>query len=136
MSSGLENMDSSSGLTFSGRAVVILGARYDAERGIHNKKRISENFVIAADVDKMLQAEALASALSRLSYLSGVQLLRYHNFGMQKYEQLSQPYSLTDTPPATQEEVIEQSSWFAEAGLIVLQTRAAPLKRTGLGCSF
>ncbi len=45
------------------RAVVILGARYDAERGIHNKKRISENFVIAADVDKMLQAEALGQRL-------------------------------------------------------------------------
>jgi pyruvate formate lyase activating enzyme len=61
-----------------------------------------------------------AEALSRLPFLSGVELLRYHNFGMQKYEQLSRPYSLADTPPAAQEDIARQSAWFADAGLTVL----------------
>ncbi len=84
-----------------------------------NKRLIIRQVVIPGINDGSNIAE-LAGFLASLSFLSGVELLAYHDYGAHKYGLLGRTYSLTGQKPPTPQEMTGCREVLEKRGLTVI----------------
>lgn len=89
-------------LTGCSNANILAMARYLSD---HGKEMWIRHVLVPGLTDAEDDLQALADFLKELKTVSRTEILPYHTLGLFKWENLGIPYSLTDVPAPTEEEI-------------------------------